>query len=187
MFSLQEKLNVGASWDSSSNAWTVPTKTAAMAPTITGTTAPPAVAPAAPSAPATAPPKAAPAPAPAAAAPAPAAAAPAPAAAAPSADKDTFTVTLKTPDGELKFECPPDQFILDQTDEEEGDGFAELPYACRAGSCSACAGKLISGTADNSAGSFLSDEQKAAGFVLTCTTKPTSDCVIQTHMEEDLF
>ena len=109
-------------------------------------------------------------------------------------------------------------------DEEEGDGFAELPYACRAGSCSSCAGKVVSGevcatTADqtspddasptpahNSHGdprgtisrrstwqvdtsecSFLTPEQKAEGWVLTCTTKPKSDVVIETHKEEELF
>jgi ferredoxin len=126
---------------------------------------------------------AAPAPPPAVAAP-PAAPPPAP----PSADKATFTVKLLTPEhGELVFECPKDTFILDQTDEEEGDGFSELPYACRAGSCSSCAGKLVSGTVDNSAAGFLSAEQRAEGFVLTCTAIPTSDCVIKTHMEEELF
>ena len=67
------------------------------------------------------------------------------------------------------------------------DEFEELPYACRAGSCSACAGKLVSGTMDTSACSFLSDEQKADGWVLTCTAKPTSDVVIETHKEDDMY
>ena len=114
----------------------------------------------------------------------------APAAAPPAADpnKSTFTVTLKTPDGDKTFECPPDVYLLDQTDElDNADDFADLPYACRAGSCSACAGKVLSGTVDNSACSFLNDDQKAAGFTLTCTAKPTSDVVIQTHVEDDLY
>ena len=42
------------------------------------------------------------------------------------------------------------------------------------------AGKIISGTVDGSAMAFLNEEQKAAGFILTCTAKPTSDCVIET-------
>lgn len=108
--------------------------------------------------------------------------------AAPAGPKDTFTVTLQMPDATKAFECPPDMYILDQVDElDNADDFADLPYACRAGSCSACAGKLVSGTMDTSANSFLSDEQKADGWVLTCTAFPTSDCTIATHKEDDLY
>ena len=70
---------------------------------------------------------------------------------------------------------------------ENADDFADLPYACRAGSCSACAGKLVSGTMDVSGCSFLSEEQKADGWVLTCSAKPTSDCVLETHKEDDMY
>ena len=123
-------------------------------------------------------------------APAPVAAAPAapPAPAAPAANKGTFTVTLINPDGTQKFECPPNLSVLDAIDElGNAADFAGLPYACRAGSCSACTGKLIKGTMDLSGCGFLSAEQKAKGFVLTCAAKPTSDCTIETHKEEDLF
>lgn len=128
--------------------------------------------------------EAAPAPA-AAAAPAPAAPAPAPA-----ADKSTFTVTLKNPDGDQVVEYDPasDMYLLDYLDElDNADDFAELPYACRAGSCSACAGKVVSGTVDASGCGFLDEEQKAAGWILTCTAKPTSDVVIETHQEDNLY
>ena len=47
--------------------------------------------------------------------------------------------------------------------------------------------QLVSGTMDTSGCSFLSDEQKAAGWVLTCTAKPTSDCVVETHKEDDMY
>ena len=67
------------------------------------------------------------------------------------------------------------------------EDFEDLPYACRAGSCSACAGKLLSGTGDDSASTFLTDAQKADGWVLTCTFKPTSDVVIETDKEDDLY
>jgi len=87
-----------------------------------------------------------------------------------------------------KFECPPNLSVLDAIDElGNAADFAGLPYACRAGSCSACTGKLVKGTMDLSGCGFLSAEQKAKGFVLTCAAKPTSDCTIETHKEEDLF
>ena len=36
-------------------------------------------------------------------------------------------------------------------------------------------------------GKELTPEQKADGWVLTCTCKPTSDVVIETHKEDDMY
>jgi ferredoxin len=90
-----------------------------------------------------------------------------------------YIVALETDQGERSVSCGRDQFIWDAAAEHG----IRLPAICHQGNCLTCAGRLLSGSVDQSkAISYLPQDQEA-GFVLLCTAQPRSDVRIVTDQQ----
>jgi len=99
-------------------------------------------------------------------------AAPAPAVtrAAPIEPATGATVTVVMDGRRRKFTMQPDELVLDAA----GRAGLDLPFSCRAGVCSTCRARLVSGSATMEHNVALEDWEVAAGYILCCQARPTS-------------
>jgi len=99
-----------------------------------------------------------------------------------------MTVSLTFVDAEsnlnLTVTAPEDKTVL-ETSEFFGVNPA-LNYSCRAGQCTSCVGRIVSGSVLNAGGSVLDSGQIALDYCLTCVAIPNSDCVIKINQEAQL-
>jgi ring-1,2-phenylacetyl-CoA epoxidase subunit PaaE len=97
-----------------------------------------------------------------------AAAAGTPQAAEPGADAE---ITVVMDGRRRRFRMPRgDEPILDAA----GRAGLDLPFSCRAGVCSTCRAKLVSGSAEMEHNVALEDWEVEAGYILCCQARPTS-------------
>jgi ring-1,2-phenylacetyl-CoA epoxidase subunit PaaE len=82
-------------------------------------------------------------------------------------------ITIMVDDEETTFEMSQKQTILDAALKQGIDA----PYSCQGGICSSCLARVISGTAEMTKNSILTDGEIAAGLVLTCQAHPTSESI----------
>jgi ferredoxin-NADP reductase len=59
------------------------------------------------------------------------------------------------------------------------------PFSCESGSCATCMARLASGTAAMHVNNALTDDEVAAGWVLTCQAVPTSPTVHAVYGDEE--
>ncbi len=92
----------------------------------------------------------------------------------------TYHVTFVTPGQEVSAEVADDEYLLDAA----VSAGLEMPYMCLQGWCTTCAGRLLSGRADQSEALRVYPQDEAAGFVLLCSAFARSDARILTHQKE---
>lgn len=92
----------------------------------------------------------------------------------------SHTIALQFEDGVTRFiSCNPNEKLSDAAYRQK----VNIPLDCRDGACGTCRGLCESGSYDMPPDSYIDDaleaKDAAAGHVLACQMRPTSDCVVR--------
>jgi len=92
----------------------------------------------------------------------------------------SHTIALQFEDGVTRFiNCNPNEKLSDAAYRQK----VNIPLDCRDGACGTCRGHCESGRYDMPPDSYIEDaleeSDAAAGYVLACQMRPTSDCVVR--------
>lgn len=92
----------------------------------------------------------------------------------------SHTIALQFEDGVTRFiSCNPNEKLSDAAYRQK----VNIPLDCRDGACGTCRGHCESGQYDMPPDSYIEDaleeQDAAAGYVLACQMRPTSDCVVK--------
>jgi ring-1,2-phenylacetyl-CoA epoxidase subunit PaaE len=88
-------------------------------------------------------------------------------------DGQTSQVTVVLNGRSTELTLPRAESVLDGAQRVRGD----LPFACKGGVCGTCRARVTDGTVSMRRNFALEDEELAAGYVLTCQSRPTSERV----------
>ena len=95
---------------------------------------------------------------------------PAARAATPALAADAASITVIMDGRRRTFTMPQGEIILDAA----GRAGLDLPFSCRAGVCSTCRARLVSGSAEMAHNVALEDWEVEAGYILCCQARPTA-------------
>ena len=91
----------------------------------------------------------------------------------PGFDGATSEVTIVLDGRTTTLSLPRAEPILDAAQHVRAD----LPFACKGGVCGTCRARVTDGEVVMRRNFALEDDELAAGFVLTCQARPTTDAV----------
>ena len=78
---------------------------------------------------------------------------------------------------------PEDRYILHSL---EAQGI-ELPFSCRNGACTTCAGRILSGEVFQPEAMGLSGQLQEEGYALLCVSYPRSNLLVETQDEDEVY